>query len=314
MSFTVVPLHNLDLPRGTCIPFGNGFVLQDTPGWIKVDKGTLADINRNDRNLVLDGKHALVAEYEAPSMGHPDPAWKGAKPKSIQELKFQSAMLASLAIWLRQPSIVCFTVCFHALSQIDCRSLDSPVIVCTRSHDALQCHPWDGYNPVTLNHIVKAGQLHATLSTIPRRNPVWQALRSFWAALTSYPADHRYPLFWMGLESLFGSDNTNWKVTKRLCDRMSLFLGESADAQQSLFAKVEACYNTRSEMIHGRWEDDPNIDQTMADTEAIVRTVVRHLLEKPGMLETFISADRDSFLEKMVARHRKESARPRKAL
>ena len=124
MSFTVVPLHNLDLPRGTCIPFGNGFVLQDTPGWIKVDKGTLADINRNDRNLVLDGKHALVAEYEAPSMGHPDPAWKGAKPKSIQELKFQSAMLASLAIWLRQPSIVCFTVCFHALSQIDCRSLD----------------------------------------------------------------------------------------------------------------------------------------------------------------------------------------------
>src|ERR1035441_9168232 len=62
---TVVPLHNLDLPRGTCIPFGNGFVLQDTPGWIKVDKGTLADINRNDRNLVLDGKHALVAGYRA---------------------------------------------------------------------------------------------------------------------------------------------------------------------------------------------------------------------------------------------------------
>src|SRR5690242_16034475 len=75
-------------------------------------------------------------------------------------------------------------------------------------------YPWDRYNPVTLNHIVKAGELHATLSTIPRGNPVWQSLRSFWAALTSYPADHRYPLFWMGLESLFGSDDKNWKVTK----------------------------------------------------------------------------------------------------
>lgn len=121
MSFTVVPLHSLDLPPGTCIPFGNGFVLQDTPAWVKADKGTLADINRNDRNLVLDGKHALVAEYEAPSMGHPDPDWKGAKPKSIQEVRFQSAMLANLAIWLRQPSMVCFTVCFHALSRINGR-------------------------------------------------------------------------------------------------------------------------------------------------------------------------------------------------
>jgi hypothetical protein len=164
MSFTLVPLHNLDLPPGTRIPFGNGFVLQDTPAWVKADKETLAGINRNDRNLVLDGKHALVAEYEAPSLGHPDPDWKGAKPKSIQELKFQSAMLASLAIWLRQPSIVCFTVCFHALSEIGGRPLDSPVIVCTRSHDALQCHRRDGDNSVTLSHIVKAGELHAALS------------------------------------------------------------------------------------------------------------------------------------------------------
>jgi hypothetical protein len=119
MSFTVVPLHNLDLPAGTRVAFGKGFVLQDTPAWVKADKGTLADINRNDRNLVLDGKHALVGEYEAEGLGHPDPDWKGEKPKSIQELKFQSAMLANLAIWLRQPSIVCFTVCFHALSRID---------------------------------------------------------------------------------------------------------------------------------------------------------------------------------------------------
>jgi hypothetical protein len=309
MSFTVVPLHNLDLPPGTPIPFGNGFVLQDTPAWIKADKGTLAGINRNDRDLVLDGKHALVAEYEAPSLDHPDPDWKGAKPKSIQDLKFQSAMLASLAIWLRQPSIVCFTVCFHALSEIGGRPLDSPVIVSTRSHDALQCHPWDGHNPVTLNHVVKAGELHVRLSTIPRRNPVWQALRSFWAALTSYPPDHRYPLFWMGLESLFGADEDRPGITRRLCDRISVFLAEDIKTRQELFDKVKACYKTRSVISHGRWEDDPNIDQAMADTEKIVRTVVRHLLEKPGLLETFISADRDSFLERMVVRNRKESAR-----
>jgi hypothetical protein len=38
----------------------------------------------------------------------------------------------------------------------------------------------------------------------------------------------------------------------------------------------------------------------MADTESIVRTVVRHVLEKPGMLETFVSNHRDGFLEQWV--------------
>jgi hypothetical protein len=107
-------------------------------------------------------------------------------------------------------------------------------------------------------------------------------------------------MFWMGLESLFGAEDKSWKITRRLCNRISFFLADSADTQRKLFDKVEACYNRRSEIIHGRWEDDPTIDQAMADTEAITRTVVRHLLEKPGMLETFISSDRNRFLEKLV--------------
>src|SRR5512147_2075028 len=106
MSFTVVPLHNLDLPVGTSVSFGNGFVLQDVPQWLKDDTGFLTDINRNDRQATLDAKHALVAEYEAEAIGEPDPNWKGTQPKSIQDLKFQSAMLANLALWLRQPSTV----------------------------------------------------------------------------------------------------------------------------------------------------------------------------------------------------------------
>jgi hypothetical protein len=38
----------------------------------------------------------------------------------------------------------------------------------------------------------------------------------------------------------------------------------------------------------------------MAHTEAIVRTVTRQLLEIPGMLEVFISEDRNRFLEEWV--------------
>ena len=151
---------------------------------IKTDEHTLADINRMDRDLTLTARHALVAEYDAPSIGHPDPEWKGKKPKSIQELKFESAMLANLAIWLRQPAPVRFTVGFHALF-LQNRPCE-PVIL-TEAHTPLFCHPNDAHNPVTTRHLIKAGELHVVLSTILRKNPVWEALRAMWAGLTMYP-------------------------------------------------------------------------------------------------------------------------------
>jgi hypothetical protein len=46
--------------------------------------------------------------------------------------------------------------------------------------------------------------------------------------------------------------------------------------------------------------DDPKIDECMADTEGIARTAFRHLLDKPELLKTFISNQRDSFLEEWV--------------
>jgi hypothetical protein len=301
MSFTVVPLHNLNLPSGTRVPLGNGFVLQDVPAWVKDDKGILADIDRNDRLATLDARHALVAEYEAEAIGEPDTNWQGKKPKSIQDLKFQSAMLANLALWLRQPSSVSFTVGFHALSRpIPGQAAKIPIILQVPDHPPLYCHPNDLHNPVSVNHLITAGALHVILSTVPRKNAVWAALRAIWAALTSYPPDYRYPLFWQGLESLFGADDNSGGITRRLCERISIFLADSEAAQQQLFDKVKTCYKTRSEIVHGRWEEGPEIDLVMADTEALVRTVVRHLLEKPGMLETFISAHRDDFLQEWV--------------
>ena len=287
MACTVVPLYNLDLPRGTQIPFGNGFVLQDMPEWVKKDQGVLNDMHYQDRQATLSARHALVAEYEAASIGHPDPHWPGKTPKSIQELKFQSAMLANLALWLSQPSTVCFTVCFHALS----------VIQRVDRHDTLYCHPNDSNNPVLVHHVQKAGEFHITLSAVPRRNPVWAALRAFWIALTMYQSDYRYPLFWQGLESLFGSDNETRGVTRRLCDRISFFLADDFAIQQDVFKKVKSCYGTRSEIVHGRWEEGPEIDIAMGTTEGIVRSVMRRIIQNPEMLAAFISPKRDDFLE-----------------
>jgi hypothetical protein len=119
MSFTVVPLNNLDLAVGTRIPFGKQFVVEEVTEWLKKDTGFLNDIARHDPVDTLEAKHALVSEYEAALIGEPDPEWKGQKPRGIQDLRFQSAMLAKMAMWLMQPSTVCFTVGFHARTKLD---------------------------------------------------------------------------------------------------------------------------------------------------------------------------------------------------
>ena len=78
----------------------------------------LQQLSKHERDGALAARHALVAEYPAAAIGEPDPAWKDSPPKSIQETKFQAAILANLALWLMHPSTVCFTNAYHAISWI----------------------------------------------------------------------------------------------------------------------------------------------------------------------------------------------------
>ena len=299
MSFTIVPLHNLNLPAGTTIPFGK-FTIQDVPEALLSD-GILDNLSSHDLASVKRAKHALVSEYEAASFGHPDPEWKGTRPKAIQELRWQSALLANMSMWMVMPSTVCLSVGFHALSVLAGSDLDQPIFNGIEHEATLFCHERDFPNLPTLGDLKKAARLFETLSTVPRKNSVWPALRAFWAALTSYPADLRYPLFWQGLESLFGSETDTRGVSKRLRDRISCFLAADARDRQDIHDKVKGCYAARSDIVHGRWEDSHEFhDIHMYTTEAIVRTVIRQMADRPGMLSVFLTAKRDGWLEAWV--------------
>jgi hypothetical protein len=299
MAFTVVPIHNLSLPQGTRIPFGR-FTIQDIPQDSFSD-GILDNLSSHDLASIKRAKHALVSEYEADSFGHPDPEWKGTQPKGIQELRWQSALLANMSMWMVMPSAVCLSVGFHALTVVAGSALDHPIFNGIEHETTLFCHEHDFPNVPTLSDLKKAATLFETLSTVPRKNAVWPALRAFWAALSSYPADVRYPLFWQGLESLFGSDQETYGISRRLRDRISYFLASNSKDQQDIHDKVRACYAVRSDIVHGRWEDSHEFhDIHMYTTEAIVRTVIRQMADRQGMLSVFISAKRDGWLEAWV--------------
>jgi hypothetical protein len=266
MSFTVVPLHNLQLPKGTRIAFGKGFILTDMPEWLLADKMAMADVGFDDRHLTKNASQALVAEYEADSWGYPDPDWKGINPKSIQDLHFQSAMLANMAIWLIRPCPIRFTVGFHALTRLTGRELDQPSIQPNSREDPLCCHPRDLHNEVSVQHLARAGRLHIELLKIGRLNSVWEALRAFWAGLTMYPADYRYPFFWLGLEALFGDEDHSRGFSKRLCQRIALFIADNKHDAKSIYKKASLCYGMRSTIVHGRWKNHPGLEDVMYDT------------------------------------------------
>jgi hypothetical protein len=261
----------------------------------------LKSLSKRDRDSVHAAKQALVSEYEADSYGHPDPEWTGQEPKGIQNLRWQSALLANMSMWIVMPSKVCVTCGFHALTVLNGQQLDSPIINAIDRETTLFCHERDCENVPTLQDLRTAARLFETLSTVPRKNAVWPALRAFWAALTAYPGDLRYPLYWQGLESLFGSDTDNNRVSRRLRERISYFLADNQQTQAQLHDKVKACYVERSAIIHGRWEDSKEFhDVHMYNTEAIVRTVIREIADKPAMLSVFLSPKRNAFLEAWV--------------
>lgn len=242
-----------------------------------------------------------MTAYEADSFGHPDPDWTGTEPKGIQGLRWQSALLANMSMWMVKPTRVCLSVGFHALTKMNGSQLDRPLFNGIEHERTVFIHERDFQNMLSEDHLLKSARLFETISTVPRKNSVWPALRAFWAALTSYPGDLRYPLYWQGLESLFGSDSEVYGVSKRLRDRISYFLAGNAKEQKDLHDKVKDCYAVRSEIVHGRWEDTKNFhDVHMYTTESIVRTVVRHIMEKPGMLGGFLSPRRDDWLEQWV--------------
>jgi hypothetical protein len=153
-------------------------------------------------------------------------------------------------MWMVMPSPVCITVGFHALTWLEGRELDAPLTNCIERETTLFTHGRDFNNRPTPNDLQRAAKLFETLSTVPRKNAVWPALRPIWGALTAYPGDMRYPLFWQAMESLFGSETDMWQVSKRLRERISYFLAADSVMQAKLEAQVKACYAKRSDIVH----------------------------------------------------------------
>ncbi len=291
--YTVIPLHNVNLEREASFEFGAGVSLRAVPSWLRADEH-IQRLSARDREALEAASHAFVFEYDAASLGDPDPNWKGDEPRSVQESKFELGVLGNLALWLSCPSPVCFGLVFHA-PQFG----EEPNVQQSEKHSVLLCHPDDlAARPDTAN-IDLARALYSNLVSVERNNAIWTAIRASWAALKMNMEEVRYSLWWIALEALFGPEDGR-DITYRLSQRIALFLGDNRSAAKELFRVAKKGYGFRSRVVHGRWKEESESIQLMAHTEKFLRNSLVRILPNSELKRKFAQKNREAFLDDLV--------------
>jgi hypothetical protein len=289
---TAIPIHNVELSPSTSFEFSGGLRLEAMPEWV-VGQQMLDGLSRHDREAINEAIHALVMTYPAEALGSPDPDWKGQRPKSIQETKYETGLMANFALWLAKGSPACFSLVLHARHYGDERSLQR-IERCSE----LLCHPSDVETRISDADVPRAIALHTALLQVQvvRDTSAWTAFRAAWAGLQMNIESVRCLLFWVALEALFGPEDGR-EITFRLAQRVGFFLGATREEARQLFETAKAGYGFRSKIVHGHWKQDPMATQRMAEAENLFRRAYTRILETPGFVETFSTKKREAFLD-----------------
>jgi hypothetical protein len=292
---TVVPLYNLYLNCDATFQFAVGLRLTAIPGWLR-SQNLLQSISQGDREAIEHASHCFLVTYEADSLGALDAAHTGLYPRSMQDAKYELAVLGNLALWLSKPTPACFATVVHA-PQFGAE----PVAQQVARYTELLCHPQDVEARLTAADVDRACTIHAGLASVTRSGSVFNAIWATWAALQMNSEAIRYVLFWIALEALFGPEDAR-EINYRLAQRVGFFLAASRVEAKELFAICKKGYSVRSKIVHGRWREDPENTTRMAETETLVRRCLTKVVASEQCRSTFSGSGREAFLDELVFR------------
>lgn len=287
----VVPLQRIILPNGTNAKFAHDLVLCETPSWLK-DDYVFTRLSDHEQYTIKSGKYSFVADHDESPEAQIDELKRQRTEPPRHERDTRYATLANFALWLAQPSAACFTLLFHGP-----RSLSEHHVESVGRQNELYCHPEDEQKHISTTDLQLAGRLHSSLVNLSFGTSVWLAVRSTWAALTTGVDDLRYPLFWIALEAIFGPDDYEPGLSGILARRISIFTAEKPKFVTPIHEEATKCYELRSKILHGRWDNSAPIEQLMMSTETIIRKVFVRLLTESQLLATINSVNRDGFLK-----------------
>ena len=253
------------------------------PDWLKSEE-ILKYLSFNSKQKMKDAQFMFVSEYNADSLGDPDPEWKGEKPRGKQHIALERIQISNLALWLAHPSPLAFDLVFH---------VDSDKQI-SREHfltDPIKHHIRDAHNYHFKKQFGLANSLSLSIHDLNRNNSVWTAMRTLFDALTSKSWENRFLLLWIVLEALFG---TSTEITYRLSHRIAFFLSKNRKNAAELCKEVKCSYDWRSKVVHGmrhKLKQDES-EQILYVTESLVRNALLKILKDKVLIGIFTSSDK----------------------
>ncbi|TAN20596.1 MAG: hypothetical protein EPN33_14600 [Acidobacteria bacterium] len=294
---TAVPLLWLRLDAGRTYPFVPGLTIAPIPDWLRGDTGILNRcLSGNDRALLKECSHCLLFDYAAEALHAPDPGWVQGMPHSIQDAKAEQAFIVNLALWLRRPTPVGFTFVAHAPEsngEFVIQSVEAghqPFLCLRRERDQQYSEP----------DLEAAAAFYETLVAIPRASSPWAAIRTLTIALRTMAYDLRFLLFWMALESLFGT--SSGELAFRISQRIAFFIGDDDLDSRKIFAFMKRSYGLRSKIVHGVRAGAAHemgiSEESLYGLETCVRRALGIILQDRDMRAKFI--DQRATVEKYL--------------
>jgi hypothetical protein len=279
------------------VQFANGVTFGPMQDWAK-SKEALEWLSWPKRKRVLNFTHFCFSiEYQAASLGDPDPDWEGPEPRSMQSKVEELITLANLAIWLVCPSPIGFEVVLH---------FDRPGDGTSQRHaysrESLLTHVRDQDAEPTTQNFQLAATLHPALINLRRNRTIWTAARVLWKALHEHMWEVRFLLSWVAMEALYGSTNPQ-ETTYRLSQRAAFFLGANRNEARDLFQITKSGYGWRSMVVHGLRLSKltPEESEKIAyEAETLLRRTFLRILENPEMVTRFDSSNREKYLDSLL--------------
>jgi len=278
--------------------FANGVIFGPMQDWAKC-KEALDWLRGSERDRVLKSTFSFSVEYQAESLGHPDPEWEGPKPRSMQDKAEELVMLANLAIWLACPSSVSFDVILHFNRPGDGTSIRRVI-----PFGMFLPHILDADSKPTTADFRLAATLHKVLSSLRRDDgTVWTAARVLWKVLHEPMWEVRFLLSWVAMEALYGPISPQ-EISYRLSQRVAFFLGSNKSSEaRKIFEIAKNGYGWRSKVVHGSRLSKltTEVSKTISyEAETLLRKTFLRILEDPEMISKFDGADREEHLDSLI--------------
>jgi len=263
------------------------------PDWLKSEE-IVKYLSFYNKEEIKDAKWMFISEYEANSLGEPDPEWRGEKQRGKQHSAVERIQISNLALWIARPSSLTFNMMFHVDS-------DKKILRECFTRPPIKPHSNDDRNYHSKKDLELANDISLSIQNLQRNSSIWLASRTLYEALTSDIWEVRFLLLWIVLEALFGAST---EITYRISQRIGFLLSVDKKTAFDLYKEAKVSYNWRSKIVHGKRHklEQSKSAQVLYNTECLVRNAVLKILKDKELIKIFSSSDntREEYLDNLV--------------